>query len=97
MHVLEACGERQYFFLAHITSWDPDRRSGPEFADPSRGQYVVEEVPLTSVAGIALQPEQIADLLAEHGAALFQTATRSSLRLDANSSDAPDGSAGRDR
>jgi len=64
IHVLETDDERQYFFLARIDSWNPAHRSGPEFTDPSRGQYVVEEVPLAHLDRIAVKPEEIARLLA---------------------------------
>ncbi|MEV7966982.1 NUDIX domain-containing protein [Sphaerisporangium sp. NPDC088356] len=76
VHIEDQSGERQYFFLARIRQWDPARRSGPEFADPARGEYIVEEVPLTSaaLAQIALKPEPIAELLAEHTTELFQLA-----------------------
>ncbi|WP_433501726.1 NUDIX hydrolase (plasmid) [Sphaerimonospora sp. CA-214678] len=73
IHILETDEERQYFFLGRIESWDPDRRTGPEFADPSRGQYVVEEVPLhpAHLTRIALKPEPIAHLLTENASQLF--------------------------
>ncbi|MFF0250201.1 NUDIX hydrolase [Streptosporangium sandarakinum] len=73
IHVIEG-DDRQYVFLARIHTWDPARRSGPEFADPARGDYVVEEVPLTAagLAGITLVPVSVACLLAEHAGELFQ-------------------------
>ncbi|MEU0569308.1 NUDIX domain-containing protein [Nonomuraea sp. NPDC005983] len=40
--------DREYFFLANISSWDVSRRSGPEFGDPARGEYIVEQIPLTA-------------------------------------------------
>ncbi|MEU8265843.1 NUDIX domain-containing protein [Sphaerisporangium sp. NPDC049002] len=74
IHVLEENGERQYFFLARIGAWDPSKRSGPEFADPSRGEYIIEETPLAPLhlARIALKPEPVAHLLTEHASGLFQ-------------------------
>ncbi|WP_405151415.1 NUDIX domain-containing protein [Sphaerisporangium sp. NBC_01403] len=74
VHVHVQDGERQYFFLARTDQWDPARRSGPEFDDPSRGEYIVEEVPLSpaGVAAIALKPEPVADLLGEHAGRLFE-------------------------
>ncbi|MFC7381326.1 NUDIX hydrolase [Sphaerisporangium rhizosphaerae] len=73
IHVEEINGERQYFFLARIDHWDPARRSGPEFTDPARGAYIVEEIPLTpsALARIALKPESIGDLLSRHASELF--------------------------
>jgi ADP-ribose pyrophosphatase YjhB (NUDIX family) len=56
---------RECFYLAHIDSWSEADRTGPEFDDPSRGEYRLEEVPLTASAldAINLVPEQIAALL----------------------------------
>lgn len=45
----------QHFFAGLISNWDSARRSGPEFSDPSRGQYLITEVPLTPDA-IAADP-----------------------------------------
>ncbi|MFJ2032122.1 NUDIX domain-containing protein [Streptosporangium sp. NPDC087985] len=75
IHVLEQ-DDRQYFFLARIHTWDADLRSGPEFTDPTRGRYLVEEIPLTpaGIARIVLKPEPVAELLAEHAADVFQLA-----------------------
>ncbi|MFF5204909.1 NUDIX domain-containing protein [Streptosporangium sp. NPDC000396] len=66
--------DREYFFLARIHVWDASRRNGPEFTDPTRGQYLVEEIPLTpaSLARIDLKPPPIARLLTEHTAKLFR-------------------------
>ncbi|MGV9601367.1 NUDIX hydrolase [Streptosporangium sandarakinum] len=65
IHVIEG-DDRQHVFLARTHTWDPARRSGPEFADPARGDYVVQEVPLTAagLAGITLVPASAARLLA---------------------------------
>ena len=56
---------REYFYLARIQSWSEADRTGPEFDDPDRGEYRLEEVPLIPAAldAISLQPEQIAALL----------------------------------
>ncbi|WP_326820797.1 NUDIX hydrolase [Streptosporangium sp. NBC_01756] len=75
LHTLEG-DDRQHIFLARIHTWDVSRRRGPEFADPVRGAYIVEEVPLTpeALAQIALKPATVAELLAEHASELFQLA-----------------------
>jgi hypothetical protein len=46
--VLERGGERQYSYLARVHSWsaDPGDRTGPEFADPARGEYRLEAAPV---------------------------------------------------
>jgi ADP-ribose pyrophosphatase YjhB (NUDIX family) len=56
---------REYFYLARIRSWSEADRTGPEFDDPDRGEYLLVEVPLTAAAldAITLVPEQIAALL----------------------------------
>jgi 8-oxo-dGTP pyrophosphatase MutT (NUDIX family) len=56
---------REYVYLARIQSWSEADRTGPEFDDPDRGEYRLEEVPLTLAAldAISLEPEQIAALL----------------------------------
>ncbi|MDH2425801.1 NUDIX domain-containing protein [Sphaerisporangium sp. TRM90804] len=76
IHVEDHDRGREHFFLGRIEHWDPAARTGPEFTDPARGQYIVEEIPLTSegIARIALQPRSLADLLAEHASAVFALA-----------------------
>ncbi|MEW1845410.1 NUDIX domain-containing protein [Nonomuraea angiospora] len=76
IHVIDGAEERQLFFLATIESWDPAKRTGPEFAEPARGEYLVQEVPLSAagIASIDLKPEQVAELLAEHGSGVFELA-----------------------
>ncbi len=56
---------REYFYLAHIQAWSQADRTGPEFADPDRGEYHLEQVPLTLEAldAITLEPEEIAALI----------------------------------
>ena len=56
---------RQYFYLAEIESWSESGRTGPEFDDPDRGEYRLEEIAPTpeALAAIDLLPEAIAELL----------------------------------
>lgn len=67
LHVLEsgAGDERQYFYLGRITSWDFAARTGPEFSEPGRGTYQLEQIPLTAtgLGAIDLKPATIAGLL----------------------------------
>ncbi|WP_066361102.1 NUDIX hydrolase [Herbidospora mongoliensis] len=51
--------EGAYFFLARIDTWDPALRTGPEFADPARGEYIIEEIPIDRLAEIDLRPEDV--------------------------------------
>ena len=65
LQILSDEHRREHFYLAHIRSWSEADRTGPEFDDPDRGGYRVEEVPFTAAAldAIRLVPEQIAALL----------------------------------
>ncbi|MFD0526088.1 NUDIX domain-containing protein [Kitasatospora arboriphila] len=47
-------GETEYFYLARIETWDFDNRTGPELARTDRGEYILEEIPLTRNAVEAL-------------------------------------------
>ncbi|WP_424536895.1 NUDIX hydrolase [Sphaerisporangium viridialbum] len=71
VHIDVIDGEQQYFFLARIQDWDPARRTGPEFADPARGSYLIEQIPLNRAASITLYPRSVAELIAQHGRAPF--------------------------
>ncbi|MER8094460.1 NUDIX hydrolase [Streptomyces goshikiensis] len=65
LHTMESDGERQFFYLARIATWSFDDRTGPEFSAEGRGEYALEEIPLTVEAldGINLKPEEIAHVL----------------------------------
>ncbi|WP_414504164.1 NUDIX hydrolase [Streptomyces sp. NEAU-L66] len=65
LHTLEAEDERQLFYLARIATWSFEDRTGPEFNTEGRGEYALEEVPLTveGIDGIDLKPEEIAHVL----------------------------------
>jgi 8-oxo-dGTP pyrophosphatase MutT (NUDIX family) len=47
VHILDGADERQYFYLARITTWSFEDRTGPEFSEPGQGEYRLEEIPLT--------------------------------------------------
>ena len=70
LYVLERGGERQYIYLARVHSWsaDPGDRTGPEFADPARGEYRLQAIPLTAEAltAIDLKPGELAAFLLSH-------------------------------
>jgi ADP-ribose pyrophosphatase YjhB (NUDIX family) len=65
LHTLESDDERQLFYLARIATWSFDDRTGPEFSAEGRGEYALEEIPLTveGLDGIDLKPEEIAHVL----------------------------------
>ncbi|MEU3400369.1 NUDIX hydrolase [Streptomyces filamentosus] len=71
LHTVETGGERQFFYLARIAVWSFEDRAGPEFGAEGRGEYALEEVPLTpeGLDGIDLRPEEIARVLREAVAA----------------------------
>ncbi|GAA1110799.1 NUDIX hydrolase [Kitasatospora arboriphila] len=60
-------GETEYYYLARIEKWDFDNRTGPEFARTDRGEYILEEIPLTqeAVESLNLMPSQFKDVLCE--------------------------------
>ena len=79
LHMLELGGERQYFYLARTHTWSADarERSGPEFADPARGEYHLQAIPLSgqALAAIDLKPDSIAQFILGHlrvGTDLFE-------------------------
>lgn len=70
LYVHDQDDDCQYFYLTRTSSWS-DRasdRTGPEFADPSRGEYQIQPIPLTAEAleDIALKPDAAARFLTRH-------------------------------
>ncbi|MFB7031231.1 MULTISPECIES: NUDIX domain-containing protein [unclassified Streptomyces] len=65
LHTTESADERQLFYLARIATWSFDDRTGPEFSSEGRGEYALEEIPLTveGLDDIDLKPEEIAHVL----------------------------------
>ncbi|MFD4395477.1 NUDIX domain-containing protein [Kitasatospora sp. NPDC058397] len=65
LHTIETDDERQVFYLATIEKWSFEDRTGPEFTQEGRGEYLLEEVPLTTEAldAISLLPQEIATVL----------------------------------
>jgi 8-oxo-dGTP pyrophosphatase MutT (NUDIX family) len=57
--------ERQYFYLATMDRWSFAGRTGPEFSEPGRGTYELEEIPSHAdhVEAIDLKPDEIAEFL----------------------------------
>ncbi|WP_030800542.1 NUDIX hydrolase [Streptomyces sp. NRRL S-337] len=60
-------GETEYFYLAHITQWNFDDKTGPEFQRDDRGEYLLDELPLNTetIADVNLLPEEITHVLHE--------------------------------
>lgn len=67
LHTVETDGERQDFYLATIEKWSFEDRTGPEFSQEGRGEYLLEEIPLTSEAldAVNLLPSEFATVLRE--------------------------------
>lgn len=65
LHTMESDDEHQLFYLARIVTWSFEARTGPEFSAEGRGEYALEEIPLTAegLDGIELKPEEIAHVL----------------------------------
>lgn len=65
IHVIERDGEREHFYLATIDGWSFDDRSGPEFSEAGRGEYYLDEVPLTveAIDDLNLKPDDAAAVL----------------------------------
>ena len=40
----------EHFFVCLLEDYDLSKRDGPEFNDPSRGEYIPEEIPLDEVS-----------------------------------------------
>ncbi|MFJ8625284.1 NUDIX domain-containing protein [Kitasatospora sp. NPDC093550] len=65
LHSIETDDERQDFYLATVDKWSFEDRTGPEFSQEGRGEYLLEEIPLTTQAldAINLLPQEIAGVL----------------------------------
>jgi ADP-ribose pyrophosphatase YjhB (NUDIX family) len=67
LYVVDDGATRQTFYVVRVGSWSssPADRSGPEFLDPSRGEYLAEVIPLTvdALLAIDLRPNPVRDLL----------------------------------
>jgi ADP-ribose pyrophosphatase YjhB (NUDIX family) len=61
IHTTETAADQQFFYLATISEWNFANRTGPEFRQEDRGEYLLEEIPLTPpLDRINLQPKEIA-------------------------------------
>ncbi|MFD9421092.1 MULTISPECIES: hypothetical protein [unclassified Streptomyces] len=62
---MESDGERQFIYLARSVTWSFEDRTGPEFSAQGRGEYALEEVPLSveGIDGIDLKPKEMAHVL----------------------------------
>ena len=58
----------EHFFICRLLDYDISLRHGPEFDDPTRGQYIPDAVPLTSEAlqSISIKTEELQDWLLDN-------------------------------
>ncbi|MER7766921.1 NUDIX domain-containing protein [Kitasatospora sp. NPDC096140] len=65
LHTIETADERQDFYLATIEKWSFEDRTGPEFSQEGRGEYILEEIPLAADAldAVNLLPQDFATVL----------------------------------
>lgn len=66
VNVIHRETERQHFYLATMDEWSFADRTGPEFSEPGRGSYELEEIPshADDIEAIDLKPDEIALFLA---------------------------------
>ena len=74
LQIVQRGGDRHYIYLARIRRWSYADRSGPEFTEAGRGEYILEQAPLTrsGLAGIDLVPTETAELLRREGTGVFR-------------------------
>ncbi|MFI9788420.1 NUDIX domain-containing protein [Kitasatospora sp. NPDC051984] len=65
LHTIETDDERQDFYLATVEKWSFEDRTGPEFGQEGRGEYLLEEISLTTDAldAVNLLPPDFAAVL----------------------------------
>ncbi|MFD5438412.1 NUDIX domain-containing protein [Kitasatospora sp. NPDC127067] len=65
LHTVETGDERQEFYLATVDKWNFEDRTGPEFSQEGRGEYLLDEIPLTTEAldAVNLLPQDFATVL----------------------------------
>lgn len=66
----------QHFFVCRPLTLDLERRSGPEFDDPSRGGYTLDRVDLLGggLRGVDLKPTALTEFILANEAALADAA-----------------------
>ncbi|MCU0513132.1 MAG: NUDIX domain-containing protein [Anaerolineae bacterium] len=75
-HSMAGKNLEEHFFICRLRDLDLSLRHGPEFEDPTRGEYIPEEVALTAAAlnTVSLKTPQLATWLHEHVAYLRELA-----------------------
>ncbi|MFD7642645.1 NUDIX domain-containing protein [Kitasatospora sp. NPDC059795] len=65
LHTVETATDHEDFYLATVEKWSFEDRTGPEFCQEGRGEYLLEEIPLTTDAldAVNLLPKDFAAVL----------------------------------
>jgi 8-oxo-dGTP pyrophosphatase MutT (NUDIX family) len=68
LHIVERAAERQYIYLARVHTWTFADRTGPEFTDHTRGDYRLDQIPVTAtgIRAVEFKPDEIADFLTHY-------------------------------
>jgi len=66
----------EHFYVCRLIGYDLSLRSGPEFADATRGQYLVDEIPLDpdALRALNIKTPELLDWLVENLAYLRRAA-----------------------
>ena len=58
----------EHFFICRLKAYDLSKRCGPEFADPARGEFIPEEIPLDrlALAGIHIKTPEMRDWMIQN-------------------------------
>ncbi|MBL8164635.1 MAG: NUDIX domain-containing protein [Anaerolineae bacterium] len=69
---LEGWTVRHHYYICRLLRYDLTQRSGPEFSDPTRGQYIPEEFALDGalLSQVVSRPPELAVFLAANTALL---------------------------
>ena len=61
----------QHFFAGRLLRLRVEARSGPEFADPARGEYQLDRVAIDELHAVELKPDVLRVFIAAHEEALL--------------------------
>lgn len=58
----------EHFYICRLRDYDLEMRSGPEFSDPSRGEFLPDEVPLDAdaLAAVNMRTPELRDWMLVH-------------------------------
>ncbi|MFF0876462.1 NUDIX hydrolase [Micromonospora aurantiaca (nom. illeg.)] len=61
----------QHFFVCRLLQLEEDARTGPEFADPSRGDYRLDRVAIGALSAVDLKPDALKEFIEANEEALL--------------------------